>query len=411
MLAARVVFVLVSIAFLPPLAAQKRDRRDVVELTSGKSLKGRVVLETEDTIVLRIGSKERRLARTSIQRVQSVARAHREVHAAFRKAGDDPGAWLRLAKSCASRHLPHTARLLYWCVLLTDPQSEAAHEGLGHKKRRGRWLVPGRGGLMTLKRAAKVRSEWGKAWELRSEHYTVRCSAGLAACVHALFDLEFFYLTFFDLFQKRLGLREIVVPMKVNLYGNAREMPSFGSTVGAIFASDENIIYTQQADPLLRSGSLFHEATHSLLYNTTSGAAKSRGRLPAWLDEGWAVYMSGVLGPGTPGRPTFVPGGRTGYYFHAVRDAKKPYKLHRLLNFQADDFAASSHQRIKYGQSYVLVHYLLHGASEEQRETFWLFLRQAIAGKGQASTFRRLFRSGAKRLEKGYLAWAASGSR
>ena len=79
-----------------------------------------------------------------------------------------------------------------------------------------------------------------------------------------------------------------------------------------------------------------------------------------------------------------------------------PYTVQRLLNFKASDFAASSGQSMKYAQGYALFVHMLE--TEEYRARFFDYLREAFAGKGQSSTFRKIFRKDLKAIEKGHLA-------
>jgi len=189
--------------------------------------------------------------------------------------------------------------------------------------------------------------------------------------------------------------------MKVYVYGDRRQYPSEGSHVGAYFERSPNIVHVvgRMSGPL---DTLFHEATHSFLYNTVSGSARSRGDLPQWLNEGWAEYMAGVVKAGRPGRPELHEGARIERWMKLVATAKRPYDLHRLLNFEASDYEASSKQALKYAQGYALFHYMLHGTTKAVREKFFDYMRAAVAGRGQASTFRRMFRRQLSSIEAGY---------
>ena len=46
-----------------------------------------------------------------------------------------------------------------------DCARETRETRQGHKKRKGQWRIPGRGGPLSYARAKKVRSDWAKAWE------------------------------------------------------------------------------------------------------------------------------------------------------------------------------------------------------------------------------------------------------
>ena len=85
-----------------------------------------------------------------------------------------------------------------------------------------------------------------------------------------------------------------------------------------------------------------------------------------------------------------------------MRTTDKPYKVHRILNFKTTDYGASSRQGLKYAQGYALFVYLMVGEDGRYLPTFIEYLKAALRGKGQASTFRKLFRKDLDRIEKGH---------
>ena len=396
--------ILLGILLLPNAG---KDDRDVIELISGKTVKGRVVLELEDVIFVRIGTSERKIKRSKIKEFSSVFRAQWKVLEKLKKPGrGTTKSLLALADNCRQNKLPHTERLFCWRALLIDPSNDEVNVRLGHKKRKGKWRIPGRGGALSFDRAVKVRSDWGKAWELRSEHYRVRSSSGLRMVIDTLFDLEYFYHYSLRLWQDVLELREVLEPMMINVYKDDHEYPSLSSTAGAYFQPAANTVYLVGGELGVRPYALFHEATHSLHHNTVSGTSRTRGALPAWLNEGWAEYMRGVISAGRSGSPSFRPGARIREHMQTIAGAKRVYDLHRVLNFKSSDYGASSRQNVKYAQGYVLFHYLMHGSTDAMLENFLEYLQSAVAGKGQASTFRRIFRKDLKKIERAQQAYA-----
>lgn len=86
------------------------DDREVVKLKDGKALHGRVVLQTDDAVVLRIGSIEKRIPCAD---VDSVAASLRELLPALRGVDrHDVAALTQLARQGEQRALVHEARLL-----------------------------------------------------------------------------------------------------------------------------------------------------------------------------------------------------------------------------------------------------------------------------------------------------------
>ncbi len=388
----------------PPLTwatPLRTDQRDTVYLKSGRTVRGRVVLELDDKVAVLVGSRERWIARSKIARIESIANSQRELLDKFDKAIDGVDTFLDLATFCDKRQLTHEAQLFHWRILLDQPNHAGAHEALGHRSTKRGWRIAHAGGLRTLAQLEKIRSDWSKAWKLRSEHFEVRTDTGLRRAVYTLFELEYFYRHVFDLFQADLELRELTEPIKVYVYKNRKQFPSLSNTTSAYFASGENILYTYAA-LRGRPRALFHEATHAVLYNLTGGARGGRGRIPAWLDEGWAEFNESVMVPERGGRVRLDLSRRLTRQLQAVRSTKKAYGLHRVLNFKSTDFGASTKQGLKYGQSYALFLYMMTGEDGVLLPEFLKYLRAALSGKGQASTFRRMFRKSLTAIEKNY---------
>jgi hypothetical protein len=381
------------------------DDRDRLVLRAGGTLAGRVLLETEARILFRVGTRERWIDRSEVETVESVARTQAQWLGRFAALEEEtPQALLSLAEACRSGRVIYDEALLYWRTLSLDPDHVAANERLGHRQRGRTWVAPVGSTWVPVRRLDEARSDWGEAWEMRSEHFVVRCAAGLRKTLDTLLELEHLYRAFFDLYQKDLGLRELTEPFSVYVYPSREDYPSQGTFGGAFFSPAENIAYTFMAGQ--RPYALLHEATHGLLNNLMVRAAGSKGGFPAWLDEAWADHMQAIVVLARPGRATLDPARRVEGHLSTVAGERDPYSLTRVLNFQPVDYGASTKQALKYGQGYALFHYLMHGP-EELREPFLDYVREAAEGRGQASTFRRIFRRDLDRIERGYLAYAA----
>jgi hypothetical protein len=105
-----------------------------------------------------------------------------------------------------------------------------------------------------------------------------------------------------------------------------------------------------------------------------------------------------------PGRAAWNSKRVDNNHYALLAAERKPYGLHRLLNFKSSDFGASTKQQLKYAQSYALFNYLIRAGKPDYRAKFYEYLAMALAGKGQASSFRRLFGRDLTRIEASYLA-------
>ncbi|MBL8728031.1 MAG: DUF1570 domain-containing protein [Planctomycetes bacterium] len=390
-----------AVTSLVPLAAQSTPARDTVRLDNGSEVRGRVLRVDAKVVVVRVGSVDRTIRRDQVQSFTSVASHHRELMARWRDtATTDATALLALATTAEQQDLPHEAKLLRWYAVLLRPEDAAIHAALGNREQGGRFRVEIDGKWVPFADADALGEDFDDAWKLRSEHFTIRCAAGLRTGLDTLMELEALYWRFHDLFGPSLQLLELVEPIDVRLYRTRKQMPNVSNNVGAYFSRSEPALFTCVENG--RPCALVHEATHGLLYHFFVRAAKARGDLPGWLDEGWAEYIDGLAQARVPGKPTFLERSTKPGHLQTLAAARQQddlYGVHRLLNFKSSDFGASSHQDTKYAQAWALFRYLFEHPDDALRAQFVDYLQQAAAGKGQASSFRRIFARQERQLE------------
>jgi hypothetical protein len=132
----------------PRIEAQTVAARDKVILVGGKVLQGRILLVSNEHVVLREGSVDRTFPRKVVQSIESVAVRHRELLAAWQNVNvanaDD---LLALAARADLDGLPYEARLLRFYALLARPADPAIHKALGNRAQgfqvpsRDRWSL------------------------------------------------------------------------------------------------------------------------------------------------------------------------------------------------------------------------------------------------------------------------------
>lgn len=373
-------------------ATAQTDTRDRVLLVGGKELRGRVVRVDAEQVLLRVGSVDKPIARRLVAELHTVASAHRELLAAWQAAaGEDPTTLLRLATTADAALLPHEARLFRWLALLQRPDDDDLHAALGHRRAGDQWLVPFGERRLPLATAEALSHYFADAWRLRSEHFELRCAAGLRTGLETLLELEGIYHAFHAVYGDAVPLRELVEPIGVNLYHDREQMPGVSNRVGAYYQFDIATLFTFCERG--RAHGLAHEAVHALLHHTFVRATKGKGQLPSWLDEGWADHLAGRVQQRVPGKTVLLdaslqPGHRQ---VLATTPAQDRLGLHRLLNLQTSDFQTSTDQARKYAQAWALFQFLFEHPDAALRERFVGYLQQAVAGRGQASTFRKLF--------------------
>lgn len=204
--------------------------QDTLVLDDGTEVEGRVT-EAFDPAVWRIDvdGRAREIPRGEVRETRLL----NDRLAAFldlRQPGMDGDSAARLAEQAAAAGLDHIARLQAYQALLIDPDQEAAHEFLDHKKRGKSWRWRLDGKLLKDERFFEAFEDMGDAEVLRSTHFEVRSSAGLRAAVDALFDLERLYVTWLAEFGPELRPREILEPIRFQIHGDPEKV-SFHSFV------------------------------------------------------------------------------------------------------------------------------------------------------------------------------------
>jgi hypothetical protein len=293
---------LACLAALAQAPAQSAPPRDRVVLVDGKELRGRVVHEDANEVLLRVGTTDKPIARKLVREVHAVANHHRELLQQWRDSSpDDPAAMLRLARRADEQGLPHEARLFRWYALLQRPDDVELHTALGNRLAGKQWLVALGDKRVPFDRADAMGVDFAAAWRLRSEHFELRCAAGLRTTLDTLLELEGQYHAFHAAYGDSVRLLELCEPIPVHVYRDRAQMPQQSGAIGAYYKPDEATLFTCCENG--RAYALAHEATHALLHHTFGRALRAKGELPAWLDEAWAEHFAGRLQTRVPGKP------------------------------------------------------------------------------------------------------------
>jgi hypothetical protein len=369
------------LALLPALTAPggggEAPQDDVVRLESGKEVRGHVVYEDDETVVLRRGTKERSWPRGEVAEVESLARRlARLLERMDGTAPGDPGAWSEHAEWAGANRLPRMAALLWMRVLVLEPADERAHGALEHKRARDGWKWPLGSRSFSLEEVEKRRSRWGRGWELETPHFLVRSNLDLARTVSAALELELLYR---EVLTGLEGLRmlEPPEPMHAHLYAGAVEFPDYGDGRPAWFDPDAAILHVNfdSTDPW---HTLAHEGAHQVLHGTAGDRRRGARNLPAWLSEGLAEYFAAAR-TGAPGHAAYQLERPARHHFLAHADAEEPLSLSRLCLLGHSDFGSASGRVLPYAQAYTLVDLLLQDPPE-RRTAFLGYVAGALEG-------------------------------
>ncbi|MFY9343840.1 MAG: hypothetical protein WAT39_15225 [Planctomycetota bacterium] len=308
--------VALAIAALPPLARGQDDLRDRVVLTNGRELRGRVFSRRDgDEIILRQGTHKERLDRREIASMDTVRDRTRECFRLLDRLPDNARHLWFLVTWAQSHELATLARLLATDLVLRQPDHDAAHEFLGHRRRGRDWLWPDGDEWRTLADLERDHASWGDALVVDSEHFRVRTNATVRQAVDTLLDLERVYLWWHERFGESLRLYELVgEKVLFEVWRDRESFPGLNKLEHPFF--QHRIEETQP--PLVRTYfdgpsagrpvRLAEVAVQALLYRTLADdpALSSRHRLCGWGEVGLARYAERCLA-GPPGRLAAVP--------------------------------------------------------------------------------------------------------
>lgn len=175
----------------------------------------------------------------------------------------------------------------------------------GDRKYKGRWIE--------AEREAELRRSFRNAWTIRTEHFLIKTNHSLEAGVELGRQLETFHTYFREIFlplyqtpaqlQRMFQANQRVSVSTKNLhqvhYFRSRDeylktlkdrVPNIEVT-NALYWNDDQTAYSYYDPERPNFASLFHEATHQLLYESTSKHRIIAAESNFWVIEGIACYM------------------------------------------------------------------------------------------------------------------------
>lgn len=323
----RIVVLLVAGWIAAPVAAQEEFdwRRDAVELTNGKELRGVVIedCDPEPVVLLSDGNRRTEVPREEVQRVDKLRDRLGSFLGVRGEALSLASEW-QLVVDAELVRLPLMARLQAWRVLTLDPEHAAAHEALGHRRSGGGWAWPIDGKNVSEKKFTGLSREWNSRLVLESEHFVVESDAGLSRALEVLFDLEGLYVWWMTYLGPELRAAEDVDDPRAekitflvhedleSFQPLSRKEPYYDpSGMETTSKGGINVARTFYVPGNDRPEQLFELGAQSLIYSTLV-LGKTRGREPTpeiarsayWIEVGLAYWVARHAG-GPPGFPRF----------------------------------------------------------------------------------------------------------
>ncbi len=393
-------------------ASAQDDLRDLVRLTSGKEIRGRIPqpFAAGDLLLLQ-GGKRVRIPRADIAATERLADRIREFLDRRADLRANARAQWILVEWAQSRGLEPFARLQAMSIAL-DTDDERAHTLLGHRQRNKVWLWEHDGKWLSREQLATaiVRTPI----ELPGERFHVRSDGDLRAAIAAAFDLERLGVWWLDTFGADLVLDEVLLPIPVQVHRDATSFPKWGFRPIPFFQPEPHgdLGHTFYAGPdPTRPRLLFFVGCQGLLYRTLIGNASlrdDRDRVCPWLEIGLPMLAEQTLG-GAAGFA--VAGAPRAEDLQALQALGRDYALTHLLHlpmyggfYLMDDTPTA----VNWSAAAMLVRYLLRDDNvPNTRGAFLAYVRAALGDRrgDSSSLFDSLMGHRIEEFEEPFRRW------
>jgi len=363
---------------------------DIVRLTSGKTLMGRVVRDVPDSVTIESRGGQTEIARSNVAEVRSVERNLAQFIKQYDvSAKSSPGPLLDLARFCDDCGLKNEATNLRYRVLLIDPANDAARRGLGARTVVEKLQVPDTDGKgwIDFDTLRGPKSRWRDALELHTAHFLLRTDLPIDKVLEATIQVERHYLRFYDFLGPELGLYVFDQTPEICLYSKPSDYPMpWTESAKSWFAPVENKLHILANDDQFEMVKLVRDATDLLLVNALRKSSGKTGNMPPWAGCGFSEYFASTAAsrPGAAWGELGVP---SPALFRRQQAASKPLELGKLLSSSISDIRRGNEAGLRSAGAYTLVHFLLHAEGGKYREPFYAYLCDAWTGKISAQGF------------------------
>lgn len=292
------------------------------------------------------------------------------------------------------------------------PESHLARYERGERFVNGRWK--------SAAQEAEIRRDFRNAWEIKTEHFLIKTNHSLEMGVQLAKEMEdfhrYFHQTFVGFFNTPEQMQKLFEGARnpfqrrnkqtqhVMHYYRTREeylqrlqpeIPQIGLTHGIYLFGDRISHFYHRPDAEGDLGTLYHEATHQLFYETGSvrGSRQVGEKNHFWAVEGIACYMESFKKQGE----VFRAGDPNHIRFNAARyrlledNYYVPLETFAAMGRQA--FQTSPNISPNYSQASGLSHFFMHARSGEYRDAF-------INQMAQLYSFNSRIRNNAQTLEE-----------
>lgn len=246
---------------------------------------------------------------------------------------------------------------------------------------------------MTKEREESIRRDIRKAWVVETDHYKVKTNVSLERGVELAKSLEVFHQYFHNTFAAFFNTPEQLMKQfaptgtsaakpskqflvtffrsKDEYISRLKEKNSLIEITRGIYMTDDLTAYFFDHPDVDTDGTLFHEATHQLLYELHSPGRSIGAHEHFWIVEGIACYMESFrikAGGISIGDPKYLRFQAAAY--RALEDKPKPYyvPLARFTSMSMLAYQTDPSIEKNYSQASGLVHFFMHADNGRYRD-------------------------------------------
>jgi tetratricopeptide (TPR) repeat protein len=137
---------------------------------------------------------------------------------------------------------------------------------------------------------------------------------------------------------------------------------------------------------------IFHEYVHFLINNNLEN-------VPVWFNEGLAEFYS-TFTVAKDEKKVTIGAPISNHVLYLRQEKLIPLETLFAVDHRSPLYNESDKRGVFYAESWVLVHYLLHGDDGQHRQKLWQFLDSVVAGAPVETAFQQVFQTDFKTMEK-----------
>lgn len=251
----------------------------------------------------------------------------------------------------------------------------------------------------------EIHRDFKNAWEVRTEHFLVKTNHSLESGAEIARKLEDFYQYFIGafpgLFNSRAQMKKLFSsgssaveprvirdPFEVHYFATKEEyvvrlkprIPLIAITNG-LYHHGDRVSYFFHRDGADLDPTLYHEATHQILFESRSSRREIAKSRDFWAVEGFACYMESYRvadGKVSLGDPWFIRFDNARARLIADRYYRR---LEQFVSWGQDEYQKQEELPQNYSQASGLVHFFLHADDGKYRDAFIEYLAGIYASR------------------------------